>query len=126
MFLCTLALPKVAIPTSVHVIVLPACMHESILFVVAGRTKDIWPLASQAHQVAANLVITGFSGLPNFGHHGLALLLELGVNQADSHVLRHLVNWNELSCDGGNHNLAVLRCSRPVHHQTLSVVFYHT
>ncbi len=79
------------------------------------RTKDVRSLARQAHEVAPNLIITGLGGFPDLGHHSLPLLLELGVNQADAHVLCHLVHWNELSCDWGHHNLAGLLCSCPAH-----------
>lgn len=80
-------------------------------------TKNIGSLARQAHEIAPNLIIAGLGGFPDLGHHGLPLLLELGVNQADAHVLRHLVHRNELSCDGRHHHLAALLCSHPAHNE---------
>ncbi len=63
-------------------------------------TKDIRTLASKANQVAPNLIIAGFGRLSDLGHHGFTLLLELGINQADAHVLCHLIHRNELTSDG--------------------------
>ncbi len=69
---------------------------------VAGLrlTKDIRTLASKANQVAPNLIIAGFGGLSDLGHHGFPLLLELGINEADTHVLCHLIHRNKLTSDG--------------------------
>ena len=80
----------------------------------AALTKDIWTLAGKTHKVAPNLIIAGFGGLSDLGHHGLALLLELGVNQADAHVLCHLVNRNELASDGRHGHFAGLLGPAPI------------
>lgn len=99
----------------------PACMIAPSMIRIVRLTKDVRSLARQAHEVATNLIIAGLGGLPDLGHHSLPLLLELGVNQADAHVLRHLVHWDELSCDGGHHNLAGLLCSYPAHRQNFAL-----
>ena len=91
------------------------------MYADANLTKDIRSLFGQAHEVAPNLIITGFGGLPDLGHHGLPLLLELGVNQADTHVLCHLIHWNELAGDGRHHNLAALLPSCPAPQSQLHV-----
>lgn len=66
-------------------------------------TEDVRPMPGQAEQVAPDLVIAGLGGLPDLGQHGVALLLPLGVDQADAHVLLHLGQWDELACDGRHH-----------------------
>lgn len=66
-------------------------------------TEDVRPMPGQAEQVAPDLVIAGLGGLPDLGQHGVALLLPLGVNQADAHVLLHLGQRDKLPSDGRYH-----------------------
>ncbi len=56
-------------------------------------------MASKAKQIATDLIIRGLGGLADLGQHGVALLFPLGINQADTHVLLHLGQRDQLARD---------------------------
>mmetsp|Transcript_14218 Transcript_14218/g.33640 ORF Transcript_14218/g.33640 Transcript_14218/m.33640 type:complete len:371 (-) Transcript_14218:844-1956(-) len=96
-------------------------LHHRAHLLLRGA-EDVGPGVGQDHDVPADLVVIGLCGSLDLGEHCLALVLPPRIDQADPHVLRHLVYGNELPGDGRHHvlgrvvRLALRRALVVLHH----------